>query len=78
MITVPCEEPRGAVRVAIRRPLEDVDDVTVALVDDRGHLPAIEVIQAPALQGKALVVQVLDRWREGDPAVEPRLDLVLL
>ena len=57
---------------------EQIDDVLAALIDDRSHRLAVDVIEAAAEQRKALRGQVDDRRRDVDLAVEPRLDRMLV
>ena len=56
----------------------EIDDVLVAMVDERRHRPPVEIIEPPAGKRKPLWCEVLDRRREIDAAVEPRLDRVLV
>ena len=61
------------------RPDEKIDDVLVAMEDQRGHAASAYDNQAvPPTQGKFLRRQILHRRREIEHAVEPRLDGVLV
>src|ERR1700677_4579167 len=65
----------GAIR---GRPNKDVDYVLVALVNQRRHGPAVEVVETAADQTVAVRGEVVNWRREIDPSVEPRLDRVLV
>jgi len=52
--------------------------VLVALIDERGDRPAVEIVEPPARQRKARGAEVLDRRCEIDAAVEPRFDGVAI
>src|SRR6516165_12769811 len=57
---------------------EQIDYVLAPLIDDRGNRLAVDIVEPAAEQRKALRGQVDDRWRYIDPAVEPRLDGMLV
>src|SRR5690242_21791761 len=61
-------------RVASSGPDEQIDDVLVALIDERRDRAPAEIIEAPAGQRKARRGEILDGRRKIELAVEPRLD----
>ena len=68
--------PRGQLPPRLGRPDEEVHDVLVAPVDQRGHDAVVEIVQPPSGQREAFAGQVDHRRREIDLAVEPGLHRV--
>ncbi len=66
------------VEMAGVRPDVQVDQVLASLVDQRGDLPAVEIVEAAAGEREALRLEVLDRRGEIQAPVKPRLDGVLV
>src|SRR5581483_943859 len=60
------------------RPDEDVNEMLVALVNQRGHGAAVQIIQSPTDERKILCREILRVRRKINFAVEPRLDGVLV
>jgi hypothetical protein len=73
---------RGALDRALgavgSRPHEDVHDMFAALVDQRRHRAAGEVVQSAADEAETVGGEVINRRREIDSPVEPRLDRMLV
>src|ERR1700674_5313028 len=61
-----------------RGPLEDVDRMLLALIDERGNGAAGEVIESAAVQRKAERSEGVDLGREVQFAQKPRFDGVLI
>ena len=69
---------RATATRAFGRPDVEIDDVLVALIDQRRDRPAAQIVEPAAPQRKSLGGEVLDRRGEIDAAVEPGLDRVLV
>src|SRR5436305_7510130 len=60
-------------RVAGTRPDEQINEVLVVLIDERRDGPAVEIIETATGQREVRRGEILDRRREVELAVEPRL-----
>src|SRR5439155_13327973 len=69
-------DPGGGRGSSLAGPGKQIDNVLVALVDERGDRAAGEIIEPPAAQREVLGREILDRRRKIDPPVKPRLDRV--
>src|SRR6266404_8197045 len=66
-------------RIALlSRPDIQIDEMLLALVDERGDSSVIQVFQSAADQRKPLTGKILNRWSEIQFAVEPWFYCVLI
>src|SRR5205814_7174660 len=61
-----------------RGPDEDIDEMFVAPIDERGNCATVQIIQSPADEWKTLRGEILHLRRKVQFPVEPRLDGVLV
>jgi hypothetical protein len=78
IIAVVCETLHGFSATGIRRRNEQIDNMFIALVDERRYFPTMYVIQPTSDQTEALGREILNRWRESELSVEPRFDRMLI
>jgi hypothetical protein len=64
--------------VACGGPGEEVDEMLVALIDERCDRPTGDIVEAAALEGKTFQGEILDRRGKIKPSIEPWFDRVLI
>ena len=78
IIAVPCETLHGFSAAGFRWGDEQIDNMLIALVDERRYFPTIQIIQPTSDQTEALGREILNRWREFKLSVKPGFDRMLI
>ena len=71
VVTLAARLLQAGIGLARRGPDKQIDHVLAPLINQGGHGPVVEVIEAPADQGEATIRKIVDCRRKIQLAVEP-------